>query len=308
MSEAQRNQPRQLHDGGRLLARERPLVGRVGEHAHPRDVASRVVIHRGAGAEQPLNLRHVGRSEPHGDPLGLGRVLRVFQLQAAQPPLGRRVQVHRAVHRHLAAVRRVHAHLVRAAAPQIRHVPCRHRDERPDTGAEHVLPEHGVRVQPELRPSKQAEAQVEHFQRQAVAGGLVILPDEPPPLQNGQQSVHRGRRLPHRPGQVADTETALGSGQRLAQVERLLERRPDVFARLGHAYSTMRNAIPSTITRRTRLRLDAVGAIGCSSGRRTRRRRRGSARWWPPGSSSSSSPGRCRSPRARGLSLRAPAP
>ena len=114
-------------------------------------------------------------------------------------------------------------------------------------GAQHVFPEHRVRVQPELRAPEQAEAQVEHFQRQAVAGRLLVLPDESPPLQNRSSRctvgagcrTDRARSVTLRPrwapASASHRSSAFSSDVRTS-------------AGLVHSYSTIRNAIPSTIT------------------------------------------------------------
>ena len=190
-----------------MLVDEGRFVGGVGEDADARDVPAGVVVDRRAGAEQALNVLRHRDAEAHGNPVGVHRVARLLEFQAAQTPLGRGIDVHRAVHRHLPSVRRVHADFVRPAAPQVRHLARTwHRDEGAESGPQHVFTQHRVRVQPQFGSAEEAEAQVQHLQRQAVAQRLFVLAHEAAALEDGEQAMHRRRGLAKHPRQVGDAE------------------------------------------------------------------------------------------------------
>ena len=84
-----------------------------------------------------------------------------------------------------------------------------HRDEGAESGPQHVFTQHRVRVQPQLGSAEEAEAQVEHLQRQAVTQRLFVLAHEAAALEDGEQAVHRRRGLAEHPRQVGDARTAL---------------------------------------------------------------------------------------------------
>ena len=69
-------------------------------------------------------------------------------------------------------------------------------------GPQHELAQHRIRVQPQLGSSEQAEAQVQHLQRQAVARRVFVLPHEAAALEDAEQPMHGRRRLPQRAAPV----------------------------------------------------------------------------------------------------------
>ena len=100
-----------------------------------------------------------------------------------------------------------------------------HRDEGAQPGPQHVFTQHRIRVQPQFGSAEEAEAQVQHLQRQAVAQRVFVLAHEAAALEDGEQPMHRRRGLAQHPRQVGHAQTALRGRERLADVERLFQRR-----------------------------------------------------------------------------------
>ena len=208
-----------------LRGRKRLFGGRMCERANSRDLPARVVVHRCARAEQPLQrLRRWRGAKSHGNPIGLRGIARLVQLQAGQPSAGRRADVDRTVAGHFAAVRRVHAYFVGAHAPQVRDLfRRRHGDEHPQSGSKDVFAEHGIGVQPEFGAAQQPEAEVQHLERQAVARRFLVLTHETAPLQDSQQPMNCRCGQLQRPGKLAYAQASLNTGERFTHVERFLE-------------------------------------------------------------------------------------
>ncbi len=79
-------------------------------------------------------------------------------------------------------------------------------------------------MQPQLGATEQPEAQIEHLQREAVSRRLFVLPHETTALQDRKKTVDRRHRQPQQTTEFCDAQTPLRAGERLAHVERFLER------------------------------------------------------------------------------------
>ena len=212
------------------VGQERPLVDPVGEGAHASDLLGGVVTDRRARAHQALRAggQIAAGPEPHERPLGAGHVGGRGQLEATQAAGRglRRREVDRAVRRHLPSERRPHCDFVGATRPEIADLASRrNRQESAMAGAQHVLADEGIGVQPEFRPAQCAEAHVEHLQRQAVAGGFFVLPHVAAALQDCQQPMRARNRQVQRARHVGDAQTAGRPAEDLAHVESLVGRR-----------------------------------------------------------------------------------
>ena len=170
-----------------------------------------------------------------------------LEAQAAQAARRFGAEVERAVARHRPAVGRVHRDVVRSGAPHVRHFAVRGGgQERAPAGPQDHLAHRRIGVQPQLRPAEQAHAQVEHLQREPVAAGVVVLLNVAAPLEDGEQAVDGGGGLAELPPQLADRQAARRLAQRLADLERLVDRgrRRLRLSLVAPARSILRNGVP----------------------------------------------------------------
>ena len=167
MPQPHRNQSRQFPSPPIVIGQELPITGRVYEHTHTRDLATRVILHWSTGANQPLCPILAFRwPKPFQHRVTRVDISPLNEPKTTQPASRlRRVKIDRAVPWHLSAIGRVHSDLIRPCAPHVGDLATHRRriDETPCARTECVLTSDRIGMQLQFRATQDPKSKVQHL-------------------------------------------------------------------------------------------------------------------------------------------------